>query len=276
VPPQANGGSGDADDDGQDRAARGRGGRQTKPGKSRKHFVEPYPYTAEQRDAITRVLADSGLGDATAREIFIGAIAYDLALLAAALAEPDATPTATPATAPTPRRRPKAAKGAPAAADAPTDAESGLAERARAFAAALSALDDAAQARLLTALTRTDPFRREYGAAYLEALATEADRLGAALAAAEPGAPGSEAEPTAEPLQATPAPATEPPPTNLAADAGLAFVRHAASVYEQCFDARPDAAADAPFAKALRAVANVTGIPIPDDESLLRRTLSRN
>ncbi len=77
----------------------------TKPAKSNtgtevkpaKRFVEPYPYTDEQRAAIAATLATDGVGDDTAREIFIGAIAYDLALLEAAAKEPAPAPSPAPA-----------------------------------------------------------------------------------------------------------------------------------------------------------------------------------
>ena len=66
-------------------------------GKPAKRFVEPYPYTDEQRAEIAAALATDGVGDDTAREIFIGAIAYDLALLQAAASEPAQAPSPVPA-----------------------------------------------------------------------------------------------------------------------------------------------------------------------------------
>ncbi|WP_462330442.1 hypothetical protein, partial [Thiohalocapsa halophila] len=77
---------------------------------------------------------------------------------------------------------------------------------------------------------------------------------------------------------ASPAPAQPPPAAPAsAADAeamALAFIRHAAKVYEQCFDDRPAAAAEGPFAQVLRSIAEATDIAIPTDTAMLQRALS--
>jgi hypothetical protein len=251
-------------DDGHARGAHAQGRGQTAGGRQRKHFVEPYPYTDEQRERIDQALAACGLGDATAREIFIGAIAYDLAVLQAALTEHSAAPT--PAA-------PQSAEAAPALTTAPavTDAERELASRAGACAEALAALDVAARQRLLAARAAADPFRRDYGAAYLDALTAELTQVAAVLSAAqapEPGAQRAEApEPTVDPSHPPAAHGIGPD------EKAVAFVRHAASVYGQCFDARSDADPNGPFAQALKAVGDATGIAIPTDASLLRRAL---
>ncbi|NBC14074.1 MAG: hypothetical protein GVY09_12150, partial [Gammaproteobacteria bacterium] len=48
----------------------------------------------------------------------------------------------------------------------------------------------------------------------------------------------------------------------------------AAKVYEQCFDDRPAAAAEGPFAQVLRSIAEATDIAIPTDTAMLQRALS--
>lgn len=257
--------------------------------KSKKHFVEPYPYTAAQRTAIERALADCELGDATAREIFIGAIAYDLAVLAAGLDEQREPETSAPQAAATDTATaPEQAASQPSGkrADAGAGAEERVAEHARALADALAALDVDTRAQLTHRLTDSDPLRRVYADAYVDALAAELAHLGHALSDAEAsqdaasaptadtGPPPSRAR--AEP--ASPAPA-QPPPAAPASAAdteamALAFIRHAAQVYEQCFDDRPAAAAKAPFAQVLRAVAKATDTAIPTDTGLLQRALS--
>ncbi|MCG6943556.1 MAG: hypothetical protein LJE69_20185 [Thiohalocapsa sp.] len=261
------------------RTARARNQNQPPAGKPKKHFVEPYPYTAEQRKTVSEALADCGLGDATAREIFIGAIAYDLAVLKAALAtrtEPQSVAEPPPAAAKIAERQPLATRSG-------SQAERQLAERAQALLQALDALDEPACAALLSALTGSDPFRRDYGPAYLGALQVEVSRI-ARAAAAIAGATTGDAGPS-EPARGEPEPT---PPRRKPATArgkrsapaadeksALGFIRHAASVYEQCFDAGPDPAPDAAFARMLKAVAAATDIAIPTDSQLLRRALEQ-
>lgn len=254
-------------------------------GKPKKHFVEPYPYTAAQRKAIERALADCELGDATAREIFIGAIAYDLAMLAAGLAEQHAPEISTPQAAATDTATtPDQAASQPSGER--TGAETVVAQRARALADALAALDAPTRGHLTNRLTDSDPLRRVYAEAYLDALTAELMHLGHALSEGEASpdatpaatADASHSEREAGTETALPAPAQAPAAASAsAADLeaiALAFIRHAAKVYEQCFDDRPVAAAKAPFAQVLRAIAEVTDITIPAETGLLQRALS--
>ncbi len=245
--------------------------------KPHKHFVEPYPYTPAQRAAITKALAKSRLGDATARDIFIGAIAYDLAAFAAALAQqpaPDAAAGGTAASEPATE---------PAAAATPRGALTVIADHARVLADALTGLDADRRTELADHLSATDPLGRAYGASSLDALGAEIGRLATLAGAADAAQAGPGVTATAAPA-AAPAPMraiVEPPgatpsPTQLAAASealALGFIRHAASVYEQCFDAQPEPDAAAPFAAVLQAVADATGIAIPTETDLLRQAL---
>lgn len=247
----------------------------------KKHFVEPYPYTQTQRKAITQALATARLGDAMAREIFIGAIAYDLALLAAAQAEPAASAAgaevaqggAAPAKQPgadLSATEPAATVTAPAeAADAHALAH--IAAQARALADALPKLDPAARTQLADRLTDTDPLARTYGTASIEALAAALAHL--AVACTPTSVPA--AQPEAMPTRASAPPAPAPSQRDSAADdaATLDFIRRAAQVYEQCFDARPAPASDAPFGTVLKAVADTTDISLALDDATLRRAL---
>jgi hypothetical protein len=249
--------------------------RRRKPGAKkappRRHFVEPYPYTPTQREAIAKALAASGLGDATAREIFIGAIAYDLAVLAAAPAErrpPEAAMSAPPSVAA--EAQPEVAEDA--TAPPVSAAERRVADQAQALAEALAALDPTAQTHLAHRLSATDPLRRTYSTLSLDALGAELRRLtDAVVADARLPAP---AEPPVPAEVAAPAPGLDAgQPAQANERLALKFIRHAANVYEQCFDARPEPAPDAAFAKLLRAVAETTGIAIPTDAALLQRAL---
>ncbi|MCF7992321.1 MAG: hypothetical protein K9M02_17920 [Thiohalocapsa sp.] len=287
--------------------------------KQGKRFVEPYPYTDAQRSAIIKALARDGLGDATAREIFVGAIAYDLALLeaaqqarAAASASQAASPTVGDAPraadrgarasmpragTPAPRDEAPAAQSTTAKTAAATVSASELAQAAGRFAEVLDALDRAARDHLRKALDESDPFDRAHDENYLSALVREARRV--ALAAAAPVTP-----PQAQPSKPDPQAAPEQPsktspsadktaghsaedeqpgrgPSGEAAAAAaqeaavLAFVRHAASVYEQCFDARPSTKVSDPFARVLTEIAARTGIALPVRARILKQALER-
>jgi hypothetical protein len=242
----------------------GRRGRARKAGQApkpapAKRFIEPYPFTEPQRQAIAAALTHIGLGDATAREIFIGAIAYDLAVLDDALARRGDTAT--------PAREPAPATAAPADPSSAADtAVTALARPAQALADALAALDADSRTRLQDALGNSDRYRRDYGGAYLDALAGELTRLAAAAGTlSRPAATGSA---TAPKPRRKPRAASAP---RSAADSGLGFIRHAAKVFEQCFEAKP--AADGAFTRALGSIAEITGVAIPLDAPLLRHAL---
>lgn len=281
-------------------------------GKPAKRFVEPYPYTDEQRAAIAGTLATDGVGDNTAREIFIGAIAYDLALLQAAETEP--APIPSPAPARLPKQRPdqtQAEPGKDSESDAPflsgsepsvaasisaaPDAEpqtqasvASIADTAHRLAASLLALDHDQRRVLGGALRQSDPFDRSHDDAYLSAIASELGRIARAASDLTP-APVSQvpsaapptraakvpAPPTADRVQAASQPAhkqsaTPPHP------AALAFIRHAANVFEQCFDNPPSLKAQDPFARVLSAIAETTGVPVPSQVRVLRQALGRH
>ncbi len=288
VPPEA---ASDPDDEPR-RSTRARTSDRPAAGRPRKHFVAPHPYTQSERDAIAQALADSRLGDATARDIFIGAIAYHLAVLKAAPAEraaPEPQGAGRPAAA-----RARSQGEAESAAQplpelpAPTRLGANLADQAQALAGALDKLTEPERAALLSALAASDPFRRAYGPGYLAALQAELMRIADAAAAIT----GTQAEdavmavPPGRRPQRDPA-GQKPSPIQGKQDLGatdfaatdeqvaLAFLRHAASVYEQCFEARPDPAPEAPFARVLSAIAAATGIAIPTGTALLRRALEQ-
>jgi hypothetical protein len=298
--------------------------------KPAKRFVEPYPYTDEQRAAIAAALATDGIGDDTAREIFIGAIAYDLALLQAATAEtppaPDpasvqspvqtAVPTSEPAHA-EPGEESKSDTLTPEdperlvvdSIDAGPDSEplagsslASLSETACSLAASLRALDHDQRRALGVALQRSDAFDRSHDEGYLNAVASESERIAQAagdLAAAPVSEPvleplsESASQPVSQPASTAPpkaAPETPAPPTRSEAraasapaqsaaasphPAALAFIRHAANVFEQCFDHPPALKANEPFARVLSSIGKTTGIPVPSQVRVLRQALAR-
>jgi len=258
-----------------------------------KRFVEPYQYDDEQRTAIAAAMAENGLGDDMTREIFIGAIAYDLALLQS----PKAAPEPLSGSAPKPASSPasdRASAGAPAAktaapvpstssgipavvAEPRSPSRSPLADAARGLAACLGQLDDGQRASLSTALKRSDPFDRAHGDSYLTAILREVERIAEAaftLTAIPPLGPVATPDRGQEPEASAERKTAPKPSQRLAPDpAAIAFIRHAASVYEQCFDAPPSVKPSDPFARVLAAIAKTTGIVIPIQAQVLKQAL---
>ncbi len=233
-----------------------------------KRFVEPYPFTPEQRTGISEALAAVGLGDEMSREIFIGAIAYDLAVLESAPSTvADATATALPPPPEPPRPEPDpggAQQGRPLDGGA-------LATAAASLCALLGKLSAEQQRALGASLRAHDPFQRDHGPDYLAALRTEIGRLASTAAElAETDAQHGRASGDRHQLSGDSAGGRHGLPEQAASTtedastkAATAFIRHAASVYEQCFDGRPDVDAEHPFMLALGAIAEHTGVAIP-------------
>jgi hypothetical protein len=248
-------------------------------GEPAKRFVEPFQYDAAQRRAILDALADAGLADDDTREIFVGAIAYDLALLQAAAGEAAASEPA-----PSERESPErdVADREPTAqveiADIGTNRRGALAETARDLAAQLDGLNSPQRQRLGAALRLSDPFDRDHDDAYLRALLNEIRRLADAAADIAP----SVSAPMSATPEAAPAPSRAPVRRPEAArqagptsEDAIAFIRHAAKVYEQCFDSLPSSKASDPFARVLKVIAKATGVPVPSQVRVLKKALNQ-
>jgi len=233
-----------------------------------KRFVAPVRLDEAAREAIIGALESAGIGDASGREIFVGALGYDLANLLQAVA--DETQVARPASAGlcnAPAQPAAAELKRATALSAELAALGALTEAARSLQAQLTALDDGGRERLSAALRRTDRFARDHGAGYLAALDAELAHLAAAADAAKAAA-GFEGPPVPKPAPAKPAGRAR------AEAATLAFVRHVARVYSQCFDQAPSAKTNAPFAKVLRIIAKLTDAPLTLTAETLRRALA--
>jgi hypothetical protein len=275
---------------------RGRGGAGTagrRKRKDAKRFIEPFAYNDGQRAAIAEALEALGLGDEMTRDIFIGAIAYDLSVLDAALGQAADAASTAPTADSSHREDPPAldraktsasTQATPAQHDAPRQSSPSfraLAAKAAALEEALRDLPEPDRGRLLETLSAQDRFRRDHGLGYLKALQDELASLRAA--ASDPTASTGE-EPVADPTSAsmsaiggdgpTPKAGASKPAEAPRSDAATAFIRHAASVYVQCFDTRPSPDAGGPFALALKAVADATDIPIPVDDASLNSMLT--
>lgn len=260
-----------------------------KPQSHAKRFAEPYLFDDDQHAAIDRALTEAGVDDPSGRAIFIGAIAYDVAALAAALRAPptDTKDTAAPVRealqlrheppeVPTPAET-SAAPGSRATGD--VEDLAAVAQAAERLRQCLEALDDAARDRLLAAVSAADTFARGHGADYLAALALEAGRVGssAGSAAERLAKPQQQARPSAaqpSPARVDVRPQASEPQPQMSDAAALHFIRQAARVYQESFDTAPTTRAAGPFARALAAIAKVTGLPIPTRVADLKRALS--
>lgn len=260
---------------------------------SPKRFVEPYPFDDEQRRLIDQALVDAGVADASGRAIFIGAIAYDVALLGADM-KADEARAETPA-----ESRPQAAAAERSAAKRVTDLDierpslqtlKQLAEAAEQLRQGLNALDPTDTTRLIDALNAEDPFARGHGPDYLAAVTAELGRIAAACGRMLDAAGAPDADQAAGQADRAPSPPPDTAPAGTGAarseqrgrsdrrathPAAQRFVEDAARVYREAFDLQPTSRARDPFARALRAIAKATGLPIPTDVATLKQVLSR-
>ncbi|ESQ14102.1 MAG: hypothetical protein N838_08770 [Thiohalocapsa sp. PB-PSB1] len=261
-----------------------------------KRFVEPYQYSDQQYAAIEAALAANGLEDGTARAVFIGALAYDLAVLQSRIpapAEPPASPESSVVKA-IPDADMDAQTSVPAARPQQIEPWMNLVETASHLAAGLTALDDAERSELCTELRQSDPFDRACDAIYFNAVINEIQRIAQAAdnhaskqapKQLEQGAP-EPSRPSERSVKAKPLTPTAVKSGRINASAGgtfshpsapepadLAFIRHAAGIFAQCFDQPPSAKTTEPFARVLRAVAKATGVAIPTQARVLKLAL---
>lgn len=245
-------------------------------GQPAKRFVDPFQYDEAQRRAILDALADAELGDDDLREIFVGAIAYDLALLQAAANE---SALATPE-APQPEP-PRPQAPTPARVETAEDRASDrlpLAKTALELASQIEGLTKPQRHQLAAALRVSDPFDRDHDHAYLEALLKEIRRVAAAAAeVSAPARPTPRADKAAAPPRAATSNRQPPPdqPADATSAAAIAFIQHAARVYEQCFDSQPSSKASGTFARVLKVIAKATAVPVPSQARVLNQALSQ-
>jgi len=262
---------------------------------SPKRFVEPYPFDDGQRRLIDQALVDAGVDDASGRAIFIGAIAYDVALLGADM-KADEAPAEPPA-----ESRPQAAAAEPSADKRVADlnierpslqALKQLVEAAAQLRQGLNALDPTDTTRLIDALNAEDPFARGHGPDYLAAVNAELGCIAAACGRMLHAAGVPDADQAAGQADRAPSPPPDTAPAGSGASgaarseqrgksdrrathpAAQRFVEDAARVYREAFDLQPTSRAGDPFARALKAIAKATGLPIPTNVATLKQVLT--
>lgn len=202
------------------------------------HFVTPTHLDDSKKKALLKRLKRAKVGDETGRQIFVAALEYQLTELANDVAGHHA--------------RLAAAEPDPAA-DALTRLDAAIAQ----LVDLIENLPDEARARLAGFLEDRDPYKRGYGPGWFEALSAEFGRLRDAVEHA--GADGDE------------------PCINHDLDSAIsvAFLARLSGVFDECFDASPDASPRGPFATAVKALCEVVGLKLDCHAELLTEALEK-
>jgi hypothetical protein len=195
-------------------------------------FMGPAQLDETRKASIAAALEAANIGDEVGRQIFIGALEYQLSAFGPQLRRRDEGPGEEPPSPP---------------AD---DALIAVSEAAHALAERLGDLGESSQRSLAQTLIDHDRLGRRYDQAYLRLLACEIERIAQACRTA----PQEAAEPEV--------PATDPGPSrDLVAKLG--------SVYSDCFEEEPTAEAGGRFATLLAVLSEETGLVIGHDPAFL-------
>ncbi len=192
-----------------------------------------------QRAQICSALKKEKIGDEIGRQIFIGALEYEISNFAHRLEQ---------RVAPAPET-----SGLSAALEKTLQA---IVEKARVLSSLLRELPDGAKGSLTESLAVQDERGRGYDERYLCELGCEIDRLERAcrVVAADP-----EPEPEPEPEPTVPDPASSGD-----------FVAKLANAFSECFEMQPAADADGPFRATLQVLGTVTGLVIGSEPEFLK------
>jgi len=186
---------------------------------------------------IGMALKDASIGDDIGRQIFIGALEYQISAFAHRLEY---------------RSEPEHRTGHPSSAVEKT--LQAIVEAARALSALLRQLPDSAKTGLTKALAAQDELGRGYDERYLWELGCEIDRLEhactAAVDAAGPEAPESDGDSSRE------------------------FVAKLAEIFAECFEMQATAQEDGPFRASLIVLGEVTGLVIGHEPEFLAQILT--
>lgn len=202
-------------------------------------FVGPTQLGSEQRSRICEVLKQKKIGDEIGRQIFVGAVEYQISAFAGRL-EAGGAPD------PETRSRDPALDGTLQA----------IAEKAGILSALLRELSDSDGDRVIRTLTTQDSLGRSYDERYLCELGCEIDRLERACSAAVGDSEPQESE-------------TIPDST-----AGPELVAKLAGIFSECFEMEPTAEENGAFRASLRALGEVTGLVIGEEPALLAQVLA--
>lgn len=200
-------------------------------------FVGATHLDDDQKARICKALKNKKVGDEIGRQIFIGAVEYQISAFARRLEH---------------RIEPEPETGTLNTALEKT--LRAIVDKARALSALLRDLPDNAKAKLTGTLTSQDERGRGYDQRYLQELGCEIDRLERACATA-----------TNDVVPETP----EPDPTS-----SREFVAKLAYIFSECFESAPTADEDGSFRAALEVLGEVTGLVIGTEPEFIARALS--
>lgn len=202
-------------------------------------FVGATHLDDDQKVRICQALKKEEIGDETGRQIFIGALEYQISAFAHQLEHQVETEPETSGLSSTVEKTLQA-----------------IVEKARVLSGLLRELPDGAKASLTTSLTARDERGRGYDERYLCELGCEVDRLKRACGATVA---------TALPKEIAPDPNTS-----------LGFVSKLAGIFAECFEQEPTAAADGPFRTCLEVLEEVTGFVIGHEPDFLARVMNHD
>ena len=200
-------------------------------------FVGATHLDDDQKARICSSLEKQGIGDDIGRQIFIGALEYQISTFAHQLEHQVQT-------------EPK--KGGLNSAVQKT--LQAIAAKARILSGLLRELPDDRKPSLTTSLAAQDERGRGYDEHYLCELGCEIDRLERACNAID-----HDLEPEE----------TEPDPAS-----SRDFVAKLADVFSECFEIQPSAEADGPFRASLQVLGDVTGLVIGSEPGFLAEVLA--
>lgn len=201
-------------------------------------FVGATHLDDDQKTRILKALKKEKIGDEIGRQIFIGALEYQISNFAHSLAQRVA-----PAPGP---REPNATL---------VKILEAIVEKAGILSGLLRELPDGAKRNLTRRLCVQDELGRSYDERYLCELGCEIDRL-------ERACKGIGAVPDPEPEPALPDPT-----------ASADFVAKLADAFSECFEMQPTAEADGPFRASLLVLRNITGLLIASEPEFLAQIL---
>ena len=213
--------------------------KQTKPRGSR--FVGATHLDDYQKAQIFKALKKEKIGDEIGRQIFIGALEYQISTFAERL-----------------ERRMDPEPEADGLNAAVQNTLKAIVEKAHALSDLLRQFPDGAKANLISNLTAQDERGRGYDERYLCELGCEVDRLERASAAA------------ADQVAVGPEPALPNPASS------SDFVAKLADVFSECFEMQPTPDANGPFRASLLVLGDVTGLVIGSEPEFLSRALTKN
>ncbi len=204
-----------------------------KPGSGKSRFVAPSYFSAEQQDAMARILETAQVGDAEGRQLFLTALEYDLGAFEFSGDEQPA---------PKPQARPKRVK-------TPAQLElQALGEGAKELAARLARLPEPARDGLGRLLGESDPLGRRYEERFFVQLEWALEHLAAAC-----GDRASHQEP-------------EPAPLNPRIQR---LIRQVARIYQECLEVRLMDEALAPFMEILGFIRLAADLDIPCEKEIV-------